>query len=351
MRSSPRPGFTLVELLVVIAIMAILIALAVPAVQRARETAARAECRNNLKQIGVALHAFHDAKKRWPATQLVGRYPSGHARSGQDWNVLTSYKLPEAPGGYKGSGSGQPAEGQYFSWLFRITPYAGEENFYKQVNQNLSPWFQLPGGIQAPPAATLANRDLTLNGFPWKLIVCPSDPRAYLTTYDTTSASPSGYRVALTDYVAVHGINEGPTRSDKAQFPGWNGVMHINSGVRMANIRDGTSTTVVVGEKPPSSNMFYGWWLAGCGDAPYFGTTDIALGANEYNPVIGKRDYFRPGQLHDPQEEHRWHFWSLHPNGGNFLFADGSVHWISYSGAAVLTQLSTREGGEVVPPW
>ena len=94
-----------------------------------------------------------------------------------------------------------------------------------------------------------------------------------------------------------------------------------------------------------------GKWFAGSGDFPYFGTTDIAIGTNEYNPVIGKRDQFRPGNLNDPNEEHRWHFWSLHPGGGNWLMGDASVQFIAYSTEpAVMQALATRRNGEVFSP-
>ena len=97
------------------------------------------------------------------------------------------------------------------------------------------------------------------------------------------------------------------------------------------------------------------WWYAGSGDSPYFGTTDIALGTNEYSTgCLNKRDVFRQGNLNEVNcvasgGEHRWHFWSLHPGGSHFLMADGSVQFMMYSiDMATLNALATRNGNEPV---
>jgi prepilin-type processing-associated H-X9-DG protein len=104
--------------------------------------------------------------------------------------------------------------------------------------------------------------------------------------------------------------------------------------------------------------LYYGWLWAGSGDSPYFGSPDVALGVREVTSGApnGPRDFFRPGELNDPGNIHRFHYWSLHPNGGNFLFADGGVRYITYSagsatvnGVTVMEMLASRDGGEVVP--
>jgi len=133
----------------------------------------------------------------------------------------------------------------------------------------------------------------------------------------------------------------------------------------MANITDGTSNTICIGERPPSITLEYGWQWAGSGDFPYFGATDVVLGVHERPTVAATPDFFRPGTIKDLTDIHRYHFWSLHPGGGNWALADGSVRFISYSVASpqviptsstqvvipnVLQAMAIRNDGNAIQP-
>lgn len=317
-RCCRRHGFTLIELLVVIAIIAILIALLLPAVQRVREAAARTQCLNNLKQQGVALHAHHDAMRR---------LPSGH-QIGLTW--YTTYQR-EPPPSEIDPITGYPIDGPFFSWTYHISPFMELDNVYRAFNRKAWPWWQYF------PATTT-----TINSTPAKIMQCPSDSRSDLVCND------GGNLAALTAYLGVNGKDQ--FREDGGQ----DGILYVNASVKMNQINDGTSNTLLVGERPPSNDLYYGWMWAGSGDSPFFGTTDVVLGVRERTAPGGPQEFFRPGTLNDPANIHRYHFWSLHIGGGNWLFADGSVRFITYAagtnmtggGITVLEAMASRGGGE-----
>lgn len=304
MSSQLRRGFTLIELLVVIAIIAILIALLVPAVQKVREAAARTQCQNNLKQQGIALHAYHDVNKRFPPALCLG----------MTW--YTGYQRDYPPGGLT-PGSSYPAAGPFWSWTTRISPYIEQDAVFKQLDMRgvpaAWPWWQYIVG--APKT-----NENTLNGVVVPIMYCPSDPRGI-----SNLICKNPQYASLTDYLGVNGRDQ--FREDGGQ----DGLLYVNSSVSIPKIADGTSNTLLVGERPPSNTLYYGWMWAGSGDSPYFGTTDVVLGVRECNTPNGPREFYRPGNLNDPQDLHRWHYWSLHTGGGNWLFGDGGVRFITYS--------------------
>jgi prepilin-type processing-associated H-X9-DG protein len=175
-------------------------------------------------------------------------------------------------------------------------------------------------------------------GTPVRMFSCPMDARTL-----QPQNTHQGLRAALTSYVGVLG-----TAYDQAD-----GVLFLDSRVRLTDITDGTSNTVMAGERPASADCWYGWWYAGFGQAGT-GSADMLLGARERNfggQYVASCPpgpyHFQPGQLSTQCD--LFHFWSLHSGGGQFLFADGAVRFLTYSADPLLPALATRSG-EVVSP-
>ncbi len=157
-------------------------------------------------------------------------------------------------------------------------------------------------------------------------------------------APRSKFYVAFTSYLGISGQNQGSK----------DGMLFQNSRTRLEDATDGTSNTLLVGERPPSADFQFGWWYAGVG-FHFSGAGDTILGVRETNlpPIVPGAQKcppgaypFMPGSFSN--ECDMFHFWSPHPGGANFLFADGSVRLLSYSANAILPALASRAGGEVV---
>jgi prepilin-type N-terminal cleavage/methylation domain-containing protein/prepilin-type processing-associated H-X9-DG protein len=295
-------GFTLVELLVVVAIIAILIALLLPGVQRVREATNRAQCLNNLKQIALALQGYHDVYNLFPhaydARALFldpSQTPDGPSR--------TNFILTK-------------------SWATLLLPFIEQDN------------------LQNAGYADYHERHVPL-------YACPSDTRAT----GFYGGSRGWGQQALTDYLAVTGTMTfvgNPTLGQPR--PKCNGVIYESSRTRIADISDGTSNTVLVGERPPSPDLFWGWWTWSAFDASLGVRDTFAVYANsQTQPAIACDklfpEKFRPN-TNNTCDTH--HFWSAHPGGGNWLFADGSVRFLAYQSDTILAALATRCGGEAV---
>jgi prepilin-type N-terminal cleavage/methylation domain-containing protein/prepilin-type processing-associated H-X9-DG protein len=338
-----RRGFTLIELLVVIAIIAILIGLLLPAVQKVRDAAARIKCQNNLKQIGLALHNYHDVNSGFPPGLARSRYLNG--TNGRSSN---------------------PRLYEYWSWMGFIMPYVEQDNLYKQADAWMrqgnayvtgsSPYYWWPWGDfwNDPSPSAQPNPALGVPVSTWK---CPADDRQQLAWNDSADFNPPA-NVAFTGYLGISSstsadfANGNPVPGSSA-----NGILYHNSAGRttIAGITDGTSNTLMVGERPPSYEpgppvtYEFGWWFAGAGyDGS--GTGDVVLGANEagYAASIGcspAKLGLQPGNVFNKCDQ--THFWSFHTGGANFLMGDGSVRMITYSSNNILPQLCSRNGGEV----
>jgi prepilin-type N-terminal cleavage/methylation domain-containing protein/prepilin-type processing-associated H-X9-DG protein len=339
-RSSRRPGFTLIELLVVIAIIAVLLGLLLPAVQKVRDAANRTHCANNLKQIGLALHHYHDVHGVLP--------PAMDARERPPYIGGPNYAYP----GYH----------PWWSWIARMLPYYEQDTLYRAADQ----WARSADGVRPEQRRWDPFGGYNLNpptppnpalGTPLKVLQCPADSRTSLVAEaQFNPTSPYKLTFAFTGYLGVSGVNH--RTFDGLLIP--NGrysiggrAQEVNHKVRLADVRDGTSHTLLVGERPPSADLSWGWWFASTGQGND-GSGDYVLGVREllvlgaylrppYNCARGPYT-FRPGSLLSHCDQ--LHFWSLHSGGANFLMADASVRFLSYQADDILPALATRNGGE-----
>jgi prepilin-type processing-associated H-X9-DG protein len=278
----------------VLAIIGTLTGLLLPAVQRLRDAGTRAECANNLHQIGLALHGYHGTHKVFPPAVR-----------------------------------GQAADYPYLSWHAGILPFVEQGALWEQTRTAFA---QEPSFWIVPPHIGLGTVLPTYS--------CPSNPRT------RELIQPENVMVAFTTYLGVAGRNQAAH----------DGVLFFDSKVRLTDIQDGTSNTLMVGERPPSPDFRFGWWYAGVGQNNN-GSADMLLGVEESrDPACFRtptcppnRPYtFGPGSLSNICDI--FHFWSLHIGGANFLYADGSVRFLSYSAAPLMPALATRNGGESISP-
>ena len=299
-RRPSRVAFTLIELLVVIAIIAILIGLLVPAVQKVRESAARTQCQNNLKQAGLAMHAFHDANKFLPpGYSASGAYVDGANDTSPGWG-----------------------------WAAYILPYIEQSAVFRQID--------LARPLQNQPAIQTVVA----------LFLCPSDVVVAAPFAVTDAGGATLCLAAPSSYAATVGQDA----SDVAD-PTGDGIFYRNSRTRMTDITDGTSQTVMVGDRAwaqtqgiwagaPSGGVVRGGqmnpWKNATAPAPCF-----ILTHNNWINILTDSD----GGLDD--------FSSMHIDGVNLMFADGSVHFLrSITGDGVerraVWAMGTRAGGDSV---
>ncbi|WP_166830742.1 DUF1559 domain-containing protein [Thalassoroseus pseudoceratinae] len=315
----PRRGFTLIELLVVIAIIAILIALLLPAVQQAREAARRTQCRNNLKQLGIALHNYHDTARKFPPAGVGYGWCTG---AGDDYitnanglsfllpyieqnNLAESIDSLHAHQGFEGGG---------------CCSYSGNTN----------------GTLAGDPAVNAQAMTTLIDA-----LLCPSDPgRTHLGTgyhYGVT-VSPGGAKTCY-DFISSRSIlgncnywkNAGASRY----------MFGHNSTTRVADVTDGTTNTLMVGETTlevangePNPWGYRGWVQSGVDPNGGLNVWDIPTSTGR--PQLGNLNSW--GQAG-----------SLHPGGCHFAMGDGSVRFISENVSnTTLVQLARMGDGTVV---
>jgi prepilin-type N-terminal cleavage/methylation domain-containing protein len=329
-----RRGFTLIELLVVIAIIAILIALLVPAVQKVREAAARSQCQNNLKQMGLALAGFNDTYKRLPAALIhSGRYNNANG---------TPYGGPEV------SYTGQPYRVYNHTGFVALLPYIEQVALFKAYNYQQCNSTSSPYGIGTGPVGT---GNAVVGGAAVPIYVCPADesPGPIINALAGSSDFYERNNTRRGNYLFNTGLYtdyDAPWSSTSAQY---RGAFGNDGATALARVKDGTSNTVAIGEsRQLHTSSSYGPY-------PLWGTHTSVHGRT-LNPANAAAPQWTPNYPYgncsgnaNLKCHYAWGFGSWHTGITNFVFLDGSVRSIQDSiDYANFFYLQTPDAGEVI---
>jgi prepilin-type N-terminal cleavage/methylation domain-containing protein/prepilin-type processing-associated H-X9-DG protein len=307
MRTSHMPrlsrGFTLIELLAVIAIIAVLVGLLLPAVQAAREAARRAQCSNNLKQIGLGMHNYHSVQNTFPPAYITA--------------VVNDATVPETGPGW--------------GWGVMLLNALEQGPLYQSINFSLQ--------ITDPGSLTARIPNLAV-------FLCPSNVGSGPVSASSLAGTVINTDLSAGQYVASAG------QLEPGEYPDTNnGVFYRNSRNGLRDITDGSSSTLMVGER--SRNVADATWVGAV--AIWQLCTNPKWPVQECGPpsvmVLSHTGTASTGPIYVPNSKASMvdDYWSLHPGGCNFVFCDGSVRFVKESvNPNIFSYLSTRAGGEVI---